>query len=133
MGRKYFDQRLGVPVNTASLSSAAVTPAVGHTFVTVATSGKSNDVILPITPFKGAQITLVVDNQTTSAEANINTPSTGNLFWGTTNNTATIVVTSTNTDNAFIEFSAASSQWAVTDMSSTGHWAFSLTTGSTGQ
>lgn len=141
MGREYhkrpvgFSGGLNVPLNSVTLSTDPQTLAdEGVNLVVYDTSGQANDMILPKPSIVGQVSSVVVDNQTTSAEANLNTHTTGALFWGSTNNTATIVVTSTDPDVPFIEFTAATtSQWAITGLSSTGHWTFSLSTGSTGQ
>jgi len=141
MGREYHKRPVGfagglsVPLNTVSLGTAVQTLAnEGVNLVTKGTSGVANDMILPAPSIKGQVVTVAVDNQTTSLEANLNTESTGVLFWGSTVNTATIGVDETVSISPFIEFTAAStSQWAVTGLSSTGQWTFSLTTGSTGQ
>ena len=134
MGRKYFDQRLGVNVATATLSSA-VTSLVAdtHNFVTYGTSGVANDMLLPNISYKGQQVVVVVDNNTTSIEANINTAATGDVFWGTTLNTATIATTGEDGGISIAFTAVTTSQWGVSAMSSTGHWTFSATTGSTGQ
>lgn len=141
MGREYSKRPVGfagginIPINSVTLSDAVQTLAdEGINLVTYGTSGNSNDMILPKPSLVGQVVKVVVDNQTTSLEANLNTDSTGNLFWGSTNNTITIAADEAVTDVPFLEFTAATtSQWAVTAMSSTGHWAFSLSTGSTGQ
>lgn len=141
MGVEYHRRPVGfikgfaVPVSTATLADAHTTLAnYGVNAVVYGTSGVSNDMVLPAPSHVGQVVSVVVDNQTTSLEANINTDSTGNLFWGSTNNTITIAADKAVTDVPFLEFTAIStSQWAVTALSSTGHWAFSLSTGSTGQ
>lgn len=134
MGRKYFDQRLGVNVATATLGSSAVSlKADYYNFVTYGTSGVANDMLLPNISYKGQQVVVVVDNNTTSIEANINTGATGDVFWGTTFNTATIGTTGED-GGVSIELTAVTTAaWAVSGMSSTGHWTLSATTGSTGQ
>lgn len=118
---------------TATLSTAVQTLASeGISFVTYASSGKASDAIISAPNRAGVRKTVVLDNQTTSLEANFNTASTGSVFWGTTNNT--ITAASTVNDPTFFELVAVStSQWALVNLSSTVDWTLSATTGSTGQ
>lgn len=146
MGREYSKRapfspkNLAVATSTVTLSSAMQTLASeGVAFVTYGTSGKPSDAVIPNPDYKGAQLTVVLDNNTTSLEANFNTASTANTFWGTTFNTITINSTANET-SAFQLVAVSTSQWAITALSpnlSTGaasvDWALSATTGSTGQ
>ncbi len=137
MGREYNKRAVGtagglaVPVNTVTLSSAVVTLAVGGVnAVTYDTSGNPSDALLP-QPNLGDVVRVALFNDTSSVEANINTDTSGSVFFGTTANTITIGATATL--NALLELTAISTaQWAVTGLSSTVHWTFSATTGSTG-
>lgn len=128
------------PVNTATLSSAAVTLKRGLNLITYSSSGKASDMLLPDPGFIGEEIIVLVDNQTTSLEANINTGATGQLFYGTTFNTATVATTAI--DAIPIQLVAATTaQWAVLSYpalpASTAAygvgWSLSASTGSTGQ
>lgn len=133
MGRKFFDQEIGVNVNTATLSSAAVTAQSGANFYTYASSGVANDILLPNVSYKGQRVLISVDNNTTSVEANVNTAATGDVFWGSTNNTATVATTASD-GKVFIDLAAVTTAaWGIVGLSSTGHWTFAATTGSTGQ
>ncbi len=138
MGREYNKRAVGsggglaIPVNTITLTDVAQTLAVGGVnIVTYGTSGNANDLLLP-QPKLGDVVRVAVFNDTTSVEANINTDSSGSVFFGTTANT--VVIGATATLNASIEVVGMSTtQWAVTALSSTVHFTFSATTGSTGQ
>lgn len=138
MGQEYNKRAVGtagglaVPVNAITLTDAAQTLAVGGVnAVTYGTSGISNDMLLPA-PGVGDVVRVSLFNDTTSVEANINTAATGSVFFGTTANTASIA--STGALGASLELVGVStSQWAVTGLSSTAHFAFTATTGSTGQ
>ena len=124
-----------VPTETVALSTAVQTLAgEGVSFVTYGTSGDPNDAIIPAPFYAGQQMTVVLDNQTTSLEANFNTATTaaGEDFFGSTFNT--ITVTSTINSNIFFSLTAASTaQWALTNLSSTVDFSLTATTGSTGQ
>jgi len=138
MGREHNKRAVGsgaglaVPVNAITLSDVAQTLAVGGVnIVTYGTSGNSNDLLLPA-PNLGDVVRIAVYNDTTSVEANINTAASGSVFFGTTSNTITIGATAAL--NASMELVGMSTtQWATTSLSSTGHFTFSATTGSTGQ
>lgn len=139
MGKEYFPRAVGfgkgfsVPVNTITLSSAAQTAqGYGVNLVTYASSGVANDLILPDPPAVGNVMQIVLDNNTTSAEANINTNSTGQVFWGTTFNTVTVATTGGDGLISLELTAATTASWAVTGISSTAQWTFSATTGSTG-
>jgi len=138
MGQEYNKRAVGqggglaVPVNSITLSDVAQTLAVGGVnIVTYPTSGVSADLLLPA-PQVGSVVRIAVFNDTTSVEANINTAATGSKFFGTTANTMTIGATAAL--NASVELVGMSTaQWATTSLSSTGHFTFTSTTGSTGQ
>jgi len=145
MGREYNKRAVGtagglaVPVNSITLTDAAQTLAVGGVnAVTYGTSGISNDMLLPA-PNVGDVVKVVMNNGTTSLEANINTAATGSVFFGTTANT--ITANSTANDSSAVELIGVStSQWGVVSLSVNGttaathmDWALSATTGSTGQ
>ncbi len=129
----FSPKNLAVVTSTATLTDAVITlPSEGVAFITYGTSGNSNDAIIPTPDFKGAQLTVVLDNNTTSIEANFNTDSTGNVFFGSSFNT--IAVASTANDTVFFGLTGFStSQWAITSLSSTIDWTLSAGTGSTGQ
>ncbi len=115
--------------------------ADGISFVTYGTSGITNDLILPAPPKAGAIKHILVINNTTSVELNINTATTdaGDVFWGTTWNTATISAASTGSPGgtpagtvALMLIAHSTSQWAIVPGSSF-NWDFTATTGSSGQ
>jgi len=133
MGRKYFDQQIGGDVNTATLGSSAVSLKTGYNFVTYGTSGVANDMLLPNISYKGQQVSVSVDNNTTSVEANVNTATTSDTFWGTAFNTATIATTGDDGIPSLGLTAVTTAAWGITGISSSGHWTFSATTGSTGQ
>ena len=138
MGREYNKRAVGagaglaIPVNIITLSDVAQTLAVGGVnIITYDSSGNASDLLLPA-PNLGDVVRVAVFNDTTSVEANINTAASDSFFFGTTSNTITIGATATL--NASIEFVALSTgQWATTSISSTVHFTFADTTGSTGQ
>lgn len=127
-------------VESVTLSTAMQTLAnEGVSFVTYGTSGKPSDAVIPDPSFKGARKTVILDNQTTSLEANFNLASTGKTFWGTTFNTLTIGSTA-NDAPAFELVAQAATRWAIVNRTanlSTAaagvDWVLSATTGSTGQ
>jgi hypothetical protein len=126
---------LALPVNAITLSSAVQTLAVGGlNAVTYDSSGNASDVLIPAPDRAGQVIRVVLNNATTSLEANFNTFSTatGKEFFGSTNNTITIASTAVVAPS-FELVSVSTSRWAVTAISSTVDWTFSATTGSTGQ
>lgn len=144
MGIEYSKRAVGqaggvvLPVNTASLSSAAVTLAVGVNVITYDSSGAASDMILP-SPQAGSVLKVVMNNGTTSLEANVNTDATGNTFFGSTFNTITANSTA-NDSSAFELVGVSTSQWGIVSLSVNGttgathmDWALSGTTGSTGQ
>jgi len=138
MGIEYNKRSVGktggvaVQVNSIASAAAAATLVLGVNAVTYATSGVAADLLLPEVLNIGEKISVMVTNGTTSLEPNINTATTGSVFFGTTNNTVTVA--STVNANSSIEFVAVStSQWGVATISSTVHWTFAATTGSTGQ
>ena len=139
MGIEYNKRAIGrtgglvEQLSTATLSTAAVTLARGVNAITYGTSGNASDMLLPDIKSVGEKVTVVVNNGTTSLEANINTGTTGSVFFGSTLNTVTIASTAGSLV-PHIEFVAVStSQWAITSISSTVDWTLSATTGSTGQ
>ena len=129
----FSPKNLAVVTSTVTLSTAVQTLASeGVAFVTYGTSGNPSDAIIPDPDYAGAQLTVVLDNNTTSVEANFNTASTGNVFFGSTLNT--ITVDSTLNDTLSFQLTGFStSQWAITAISSTIDWVLSASTGSTGQ
>ncbi len=148
MGKETFarpvfsPKNLAVVTSTATLTDAVITlPSEGVAFITYGTSGNSNDAIIPTPDFKGAQLQVVLDNNTTSLEANFNTATTatGNDFFGSTFNT----ITANSTDNETSTFSlvaVSTARWAITSLSVNAttaathmDWTLSATTGSTGQ
>lgn len=145
MGREYNKRAVGtaggiaVPVNSVTLSDTAVTLAVGGVnAVTYGTSGNSNDALLPA-PNVGDVVRVIMNNATTSLEANFNTDSTGSVFFGTTANTITANSTA-NDSSAFELIAVSTSQWGIVSLSVNGttgathmDWVLSATTGSTGQ
>lgn len=130
--------RLTHPTESITGSSVAQTlSAVGASFITYASSGKTNDVIIPNPPAAGVVKYIFAINNTTSIELNLNTASTANVFWGTTFNTATLAAASTGSPGgapsgppAITLIGVSTSQWAA-NFSSTFHWDLSATTGST--
>lgn len=133
--RRSVGQAGGVaePVTAVTLSSAAATLSLGVNAVTYGTSGLASDMLLPDIGAVGQRVVVALNNGTTSLEANINTGSTGSVFWGSTFNTATIASTAGSLV-PHIEFVAVStSQWAVASISSTADWTLAASTGSTGQ
>jgi hypothetical protein len=116
-----------------TLSTAVQTLAnEGISFVTYASSGKASDALIPGPNRVGVRKIVVLDNQTTSLEANFNTASTGTVFWGTTANTITAAST-VNNPISFELIGKSTSQWALVTLSSTVDWTLSASTGSTGQ
>lgn len=137
MGNEYarrpFFSPLGMKhrVSTVTLSTAVQTLNPGLNLVVYGTSGVAADALLPEPSFVGEEITVVLNNGTTSLEANINTHATSSVFYGTTFNTATVATTAA--DPPTIQFIAAStSQWALFQ-GTTASWTLAGTTGSTGQ
>lgn len=144
MGREYNKRAVGtagglaVPVNTVTLSTALQTLAVGGVnAVTYDTSGNPSDAVFP-PPITGDVVRVIMNNATTSLEANFNTDSTGSVFFGTTFNTITANSTA-NDSSAFELIAVSTSQWGVVSLSVNGttaathmDWALSATTGSTG-
>ncbi len=148
MGKETFARPVFSPKNLAVVTStvtltdvAATIASEGVVFVTYGTSGISNDVIIPTPDFQGAQLQVVLDNNTTSLEANFNTATTGaaNDFFGSSFNT----ITANSTDNETSSFSlvaVSTAKWAITSLSVNAttaathmDWTLSATTGSTGQ
>ena len=129
-----------IPVETVTLSSALQTLAgEGVSLVTYGTSGVANDAQIPSPHYAGQQMTVVLDNNTTSLEASFYTHSTGQTFWGTTFNTITINSTANET-SAFSLIAATTARWAVVSLTAnlstaaaSVDWALSASTGSTGQ
>lgn len=118
-------------VETVTLSTVAQTLSdQGVSFITYGTSGKASDAILPDPPAAGASKVIAILNGTTSLEANVNLATTARVFWGTTFNTVTVA--STDPNNALELVAVSTTQWAVKALSSTSHWTFSASTGSTG-
>ena len=145
MGREYSKRAVGtacglaVPVNSVTLSDVAVTLAVGGVnAVTYNASGNSSDMVLP-PPITGDVVRVIMNNGTSSLEANINTEATGSFFFGTAFNTITAL--STANDSAAVELIAVSTAaWGIVSLSVNGttaathmDWALSATTGSTSQ
>lgn len=116
----------------AALSTLA---AQGVSFVTNAATatGSGRGSVIPDPPRAGALKKVVVDNQTTSLQVAFHLATTGASFFGTTNNTATVAVDSTDTDQIpwLHLVGRTTDQWAL-DISSTNHWTLSESTGSTG-
>jgi hypothetical protein len=141
MGDEYFKRSVGkvgglaVPVNTVTLSDSVVTLVSGGVnAVTYGTSGNSNDAIIPAPNVAGEILRISLNNETTSIEANFNTDTTGNAFFGTTgSNTIAIASTAGTLVPSFELTSVSTSQWAITAISSSVDWTISSTTGSTGQ
>lgn len=138
MGREQFDRPVFAEngfienTETVTLSSAMQTLSDhGASFVTYPTSGKPNDAVIPDPPFTGATKYIAVNNQTTSLEANFNLNTTARTFFGSTNNTVTVNATGVTAALALIANSTSS--WAVVSQSDASHWAYSASTGSTGQ
>ncbi len=148
MGQEYSRRAPSSPKNlvlvtsTATLTDAVVTlPSEGIAFVTYGTSGNSNDAIIPTPDYKGAQLQVVLDNNTTSLEANFNTATTatGNDFFGSTFNTITANSTANET-SSFSLVAVSTARWAITSLSVNAttaathmDWVLAATTGSTGQ
>ncbi len=126
---------LAVPVNSVTLSDSVVTLVSGGVnAVTYDTSGDSNDAIIPAPNIAGEVLRVALNNATTSVEANFNTDSSGNAFFGTTgSNTIAIASTAGTLVPCFELTSVSTSQWAFTVISSSVDWTISSTTGSTGQ
>lgn len=130
---------LAVPTETITLSSANQTISRnGVSFITLGTSGVSNDAVLQAPSAAGQIKQVFVINNTTSVELAIHTNATANTFWGTTYNTATISGASTGSPGGtpagtvMLGLTAAStSQWALFP-GSTFNWDLSASTGSTG-
>ncbi len=141
MGVEYIKRSVGqtgglaVPVNSVTLSDSVVTLVSGGVnAVTYGTSGISNDAIIPAPNIAGEVLRIALDNATTSIEANFNTDTTGNNFFGTTgSNTISIGTTAGTLAYSFELTSVSTSQWAITAISSSVDWTISSTTGSTGQ
>ena len=122
-----------LPVETQTLSTALTTLTnEGVSLVTCDSSGQANDAKIPNPSRAGIRKIVVLDNQTTSLEANFNTASTGSLLWGTTFNTITAAST-VNDTISFELIGASTSRWALVNLSSTVDWTLSASTGSTGQ
>jgi hypothetical protein len=137
MGREYskrpFFSPAGDAVRVTSLTvgNAFVTLKTGLNLLAYASSGVAGDIILPEPSFIGQEVMAVLNNGTTSLEANVNTWATASVFYGTTFNTA--APATTGADPPSIHFIANStSQWAILSMGSTAMWTLSATTGSTG-
>ena len=126
---------LAVPLNSVTLSDSVVTLVSGGVnAVTYDTSGVASDAIIPAPNISGEIIRIALDNATTSVEANFNTDTTGNNFFGTTgSNTIAIATTAGTLAYSFELTSVSTSQWAITAISSSVDWTISSTTGSTGQ
>lgn len=121
------------PTETITLSTAAQTLSnEGISFVTYSSSGVASDMLLPTPALAGIHKYIVVDNQTTSLEANINLASTGSVFYGTTFNTATIATTAVDAPTLHL-ISVSTSQWAVMGLTTAAIWTLAASTGSTGQ
>ncbi len=139
MGIEYAKRPVGqsgsvaLPVNAVTLSSAVQTLAVGVNAVTYGTSGLASDMLLPAIKTVGEVVVVSLNNGTTSLEANINTASTAVTLFGSTFNTATVASTAGSLLPAVEFTSVSTSQWAVTNISSTADWTFAGSTGSTGQ
>lgn len=127
-------------VESVTLSTAMKTLTnEGVSFVTYATSGKASDAVIPNPSYPGVRKTVILDNQTTSLEANFNLATTASVIWGTTFNTITVASTA-NDSPAFTLIARTTGSWALeswTANASTGatsvDWSLSATTGSTGQ
>ena len=120
-------------VESVTLSTAMKTLAgEGVSYVTYSSSGAASDAVIPNPNRAGVRKIVVLDNQTSSLEANFNTASTGNVFWGTTANTITAASTANN-PISFELIGKTTSQWALVTLSSTVDWTLSASTGSTGQ
>ena len=109
----------------------------GVSFITIGTSGISNDILLPTPNYPGQVKHIFVVNNTTSVELNINTNATANTFWGTTFNTIDCAAVSTGGPGgvpagtmSLTLVAHSTTQWAVTP-GSTFNWDFSASTGST--
>jgi len=120
-------------------NAAQTLSADGVSVLTYGTSGISNDFILPNPSRVGARKDVLVINNTTSVELNINTATTASVIWGTTWNTITISAASTGSPGgtpagtaSLALIGVSTSQWAVTP-GSTFNWDFSGSTGSTSQ
>ena len=141
MGVEYSKRSVGktgglaVPVNSVTLSDSVVTLVSGGVnAVTYDTSGNSNDAIIPAPSIAGEVLRIALNNATTSVEANFNTDSSDNNFFGTTgSNTIAIASTAATLVPSFELTSVSTSQWAITAISSSVDWTISSTTGSTGQ
>ena len=78
MGREYSKRPVGtagglhLPANSATLGSSAVTLTAGLNVITYDSSGAASDMILPA-PHVGEVLKVVMNNGTTSLEANVNT------------------------------------------------------------
>ncbi len=144
MGKEYFKRPVGVaggvhlPSTSATLGSTAVTLSAGLNVITYDSSGAASDMILP-SPHVGEILKVVMNNGTTSLEANVNTDATGNTFFGSTFNTITANSTA-NDSSAFELVGVSTSQWGIVSLSVNGttgnthmDWSLSATTGSTGQ
>ena len=111
----------------------------GVSFVVYDTSAQPNDAVIPDPDFIGQTKYVLLDNQTTSLEANFNLGSTARVLWGTTFNTLTVNSTA-NDAPAFQLIAVSTSQWALLNRTAnlstaalSVDWALSATTGSTGQ
>lgn len=133
-----FNSPVVFPTETITAGTAAKTLSkYGVSFVTYASSGKPNDIIIPDPPKTGTDKYIFVQNNTTSVELNLNTASTTHLFWGTTFNTINISAASTGSPGgtpagsaALHLIAASTTQWAVYP-GSTFNWDFAASTGST--
>lgn len=118
---------------TGALSTLS---AEGLSFITNAATatGSGRGSVIPNPPQAGAEKRVVVDNQTTSLQVAFFLASTGASFFGSTNNTATVAVDSTDTDQIpwLNLVGRTTGEWAL-QLSSTAHWSLSKSTGSTGQ
>ncbi len=146
MGREYSRRAPFSPKNLALVGStmtltdiAQTLPSEGVVFVTYGTSGQSNDGLIPVPDYQGAQLTVVLDNNTTSLEANFNLASTGSVLWGSTFNTITAASTANET-SSFSLVGVSTAQWAVTSLSANAStaatsldWTVAATSGSTSQ
>lgn len=136
MGKEYSRRPFFAPqgealrVTSHTLSTAAVTLRPGLNLLNYTSSGKASDALLPEPSFIGQEVMVILNNGTTSLEANINTWATASVFFGTTFNTA--IPTATQADPPTMHFIANStSQWAILSMGSTAAWVLSASTGST--
>ena len=129
---------LKLSTEAVSASTAAKTLSDdGVSFVTVASSGKANDIILPNPLYPGQVKHVFFDNQTTSVELNVNTVATANTFWGTTFNTVTCSAASTGSPGgtpggsmSLTLVAASTTRWALI-AGTTFNWDLSASTGST--